>query len=70
METQGVPFDSSRALPSKTSPEHKREGLREIQESPLRVEEVGFFQIVSRIARKCSSFSRSKFFPWALCFPV
>ena len=54
METKGVPFDGSRVLPSQTFPVLKREGLREIQESPLRVEEVGQFEIASRLVRKRS----------------
>jgi len=54
METQSVHFDSLRVLPFKTSPVLRREGLREIQDSRLRVEEVGRFQIASRIVGKRS----------------
>ena len=46
METQGAPFDSLRVLPSKTphvSLLYRKEGLQEM-------EEVGLFQIGSRIA--------------------
>ena len=60
METKAVPFDGSRVLPSETFPVLEREGLREMQESPLRVEEVGQFAIASRIVRKRSRFLRSK----------
>ena len=45
METQGVlPLNSSHVL--------RGERLQEMQDSPLRVEEVGLFQIASRMARK------------------
>lgn len=59
METQGVPFDSLRVLPSKTSHVSllRRESLREIQDSPLEGEEVGLFKITCIIVRKRSRFS-------------
>ena len=48
METQGVlplnSTDSTHVL--------RREGLQEMQDSPFIVEEVGLFQIASRIVRK------------------
>lgn len=53
METQGVPFDSLRALfNSETSHALRRENLQETQDSPFGGEEVGSFKIPCRIARK------------------
>ena len=46
METQGVlPLNSTQHALT-------RGGLQEIQDSPLRVEEVGLFQIANRIIRE------------------
>ena len=52
METQGVPFDSLRALFSETSHALRRENLQETQDFPFGGEEVGSFKIPCRIARK------------------